>query len=162
MKTVTVFELKSLAGKLSENKKNLPAISRFQNLLERADNVLFRTSSVFPFDFFPDELAIDTDKVSIIIHGFYLSNDIHSISIDMIKDIEVETGPFLASLVIVPDGYPGHSIVVKNLKKKDAIKARMVIQGLMLLKRKGIDASNLSIPDLKDVEYLGKTHLSVW
>ena len=134
-------------------------IDKFESLLERSTKILLKTSSVFPFDFFPDEITIDEFKVNIIFHEFWLSGDIHSIQIDMIKDIEVESEPIFAELKIVPDGYPGHPLAVRFLKKKDAMKARRIIQGLMVARKQGIDPSQLDEHMIEKIERLGKTNL---
>ncbi|MEK7092211.1 MAG: hypothetical protein AAB907_01145 [Patescibacteria group bacterium] len=130
-------------------------------LLKGSQRILLKASSVFPFDFFPDELTIDENKVNIIFHPFFFSKDVHSIMIEMIRDIEVETGPFLAVLKLVPDGYPGHALELRYLKRNDALKARRIIEGLMVARRHGIDPSKLDSPDfLKQIETLGKTSLT--
>lgn len=134
---------------------------RFNLLLKGANRVLLKTSAVFPFDFFPDEITIDESKVNIIFRDFFLSEDVHSIMIEMIRDIEVEAGPFFAVLKLVPDGYPGHALELRYLKKGDALKARRIIEGLMLARRHGVDPAQLDNLDLIErIETLGKTNLS--
>lgn len=162
MKAVTVFNLKTNILPNIPSISTIPAINKFQKLLNQTENILFKASTLFPFDLFPDEISIDGHKVNVVIHEFFLSNDIHSISIEMIRDIQVDTGPFLASLTIIPDGYPAHPIIVNNLKKKDAIKAQKIIQGLMLIKRQRMNTSNLTPSDSIDLERLGHTHLKEW
>lgn len=137
-----------------------PDFQKFNSLLRDSNKILFKMSSVFPFDFFPDEITIDEYKVNIIFHEFFLSEDVHSITIDMIKDIEVEAGPLFAILKIVPDGYPGKVVEVKNLKRSDAIRARKIILGLMVMKKQGIDPIKLYGHNFTDkIELLGTTHL---
>ncbi len=136
-------------------------LKKFSLLLKGSEKVLLKISSVFPFDFFPDEVTIDECKVNIVFHDFFLSEDIHSITIDMIKDIEIEAGPIFATMKIVPDGYPGQPLTVRFLKKGDAIKIRRIIQGLMVAKRQGVDLINLDLPGFAEkIESLGKTHLA--
>ena len=78
----------------------------------------------------------------------------------MVKDIEVEAGPIFALLRIVPDGFPGHPIIIRFLKKKDALKIRRVIQGLMVAKRHGVDFARLDEAEFEHkLELLGTTHL---
>lgn len=132
---------------------------RLDSLVRGCRRMLLRISAFFPFDLFPDVVIVDECKVSIIFRQFFFSEDVHSVSIDMIRDVNVETGPFFASLKIVPDGYPGQSLIVRYLKKKDANLARSVIQGLMVVKRNKIDLGRIDAPDLVEkLEVLGKTH----
>jgi hypothetical protein len=78
----------------------------------------------------------------------------------MIRDVDVEMGPFFAKLTILPDGYPSKPLIVKYLRRKDAYKARSVIQGLMLAKRNSIDLHKVNDNDLVGkLEMLGKTHI---
>ena len=57
MRTVTVFDLKTNILPTIPNISIIPTINKFQNLLNQTENVLFKTSALFPFDFFPDELG---------------------------------------------------------------------------------------------------------
>lgn len=134
---------------------------KFDSLVRGCRTMLLKISAVFPFDLFPDELIIDECKVSIVFREFFFSADIHSINIEMIRDVDVETGPFFAKLQIVPDGFPGHPLVVRYLKKGDAYKARSIIQGLMVAKRNDIDLAKIDETDLVNkLELLGKTHVA--
>lgn len=156
MKNAVLFD----SSKNFKNNLLSSDVDKFESLLKSSKKVLFQTSGVFPFDFFPDEITIDENKVNIIFHEFFLSDDVHSIMIEMIRDIEVETGPLFAILKIVPDGYPGHALELRYLKKKDALKARRIIEGLMVARRHGIDPAKLDASDFVDkLELLGKTNL---
>lgn len=130
-------------------------------LTNKSSRVLLKASSVFPFDLFPDEISIDGFKVSIISHDFFMSEDIHSVPIDMIKDIELYLGPLFATLRIVPDGYPGHGLEVSYLKRADALKARRIIEGLIISRKQGIDPMELTnFEHDKQIEEIGSTHLA--
>lgn len=136
-----------------------PDSVKFDSLLRGCKRMLLRISAIFPFDIFPDEIIIDECKVSVVFREFFFSDDIHSINIEMIRDVEVETGPFFAKLQILPDGYPSKPLIVKYLRRKDAYQARSVIQGLMLAKRNSIDLRKVNDNDLlSKLEILGKTH----
>lgn len=149
------------AAPLNKSIVVLPDILKIKELLKSAGRVLLKATTVFPFDFFPDQITIDECKVNIVFHSFFLSEDIHSIPIDMIRDIEVEAGPFFATLKIVPDGYPGQPLRIRLLKKKDAIRARKIIEGLIVAKRHGIDMTTLDDINLEEnAELIGSTHLS--
>lgn len=136
-------------------------VQKLASLLKGSKRILLKIASMFPFDFFPDEITIDEYKVNVVSHEFFFSEDIHSITIEMIKDIEVAAGPFFATLKIVPDGYPGNPLVIRFLKKGEAIRAQRIIQGLMVARKQGIDPAKLDNPDfIESIEALGKTHLS--
>lgn len=131
-------------------------IEMLEKLAKGTRDVLVRTKSVFPFDFFPDEITVDENKVNITFKEFFFSEDIHTILIHLIKDIEVETSVFFGTLKIVPDGYPAQPICVRYLKKSDALRIRRIVQGLMLSKKEGIDMSKIHNDDLcEKVEQIG-------
>lgn len=128
-------------------------------LMNGSRRIIFKLASVFPFDIFPDEITIDEYKVNIVFHDLF-SEDIHSINIEMIKDINVEISLFFATLKIIPDGYPGHMLTISFLKKDEAVKARSIIQGLMVLRKHRVDDENLEKDCfLENMEMLGQTHL---
>ncbi|MBI4078958.1 MAG: hypothetical protein HY429_01530 [Candidatus Levybacteria bacterium] len=130
---------------------------KLQALVARTEKVLLKISAVFPFDFFPDEIIIDENKVNLIIRQFFFSAHTHSIMIKMIKDVAIECSPLFATFKLVPDGYPGEPIVIKFLKKSEATKARSLILGLMLLLKEGLDPAKVPTEILKkDIEALGK------
>lgn len=132
---------------------------KFDSLVRGCRRMLFRISAIFPFDLFPDEIIIDECKVSVVFREFFFSDDIHSINIEQIRDVDVETGPFFAKLQIVPDGYPSKPLIVRYLSKKQAYRARSIIQGLMVAKRNNIDLGKIDEPDLAGkLESLGRTH----
>ena len=155
-----VFDADQLSS-LAQAKSAIDSeMQKFTTVLNASEKILFKTSSVFPFDLFPDEITIDECKINIVFHEFFLSEDIHSITIDMIKDVKVEHGPFFASLKIVPDGYPGQPLEVRYLKKEDAIKARRIVQGLIVARKQGLDPAKLDFYDfINKIESLGATHL---
>lgn len=138
----------------------LSDIDKFDTLVSGCERVLVKISAVFPFDLFPDELIVDECKVSIVFREFFFSEDIHSVNIEMIKDVDIESGPFFARLQIIPDGFLPHPLIIKYLKKKEAVRARSVIQGLMVAKRNNIDLGKIDTPDLVNkLEVLGRTHV---
>lgn len=151
-------EAKSVAVEASTElvKEETKDKKKFSELLKNTQQVLFRAASVFPFEFFPDEIMIDVGKVSIVERIFFFSECFHSIAINSIKDIAIETSILFATLNIVPDGYPNNPLTIKYLKKGDAIKARKIIQGLLIASKENVDPGVLAIHNLpKKIEEIG-------
>jgi hypothetical protein len=126
------------------------------------NEILFRTSSIFPLDLFPDEITIDKFKICVKSKNFFSIKDIHYLTIDSIKDIEVIIGPFFASLIIYPTGINSEPMILKNLSKNSAITCSRIIEGLLVLTKQGIKAESL-IQDnalVKRLEKLGRSHFS--
>ena len=131
--------------------------AKFQSLVNKSDECLYRLSSVFPFDFFPDEITIENNQINIIIHIFFLCSHIQSIPIKNVADVFIESGPFFAVLKIIDRSYIENSVSIKFLKKHEAFKAREVIQGLIVASSMDVDISQIPLETIKkDVHNLGR------
>jgi hypothetical protein len=124
---------------------------KLDDLIQRSEKVLLKISTVFPFDLFPNDIIVDENKVNIIKREFFWSEQIHSIMIREINDVIVESNPFFATLIILDEGYREQEIRVNYLWKSEAMKARRIIQGLM------VSLKGLSSPMLGSIE---NNHLS--
>ena len=127
------------------------------NLLsDTRSQVLLRVRAFFPFDFFPDEVIVDTNRVNVIKRNFFLSERVHGIPVANILDVFVEHGPIFAALKIVDSGFIENEIEVNYLRKEDAEKARELIQGLIDVKKQGIDLAKVDHRNIeKQLEELG-------
>lgn len=147
--------INQLAEKLKPPEKS--DSEKVEELLSKAARVLFKTSTVFPFDLFPDKLIIDEIKISIAYSRFFSSEQIYSVLIKDVSDVTVETTPFLATLKIIDNRYQDNPIILKNLRRKSALRAHKIIQGLILGREQKIDFSKIEAPDLvKKIEALGE------
>ncbi len=139
-----------------EDEKNHKDINK---LVDDTSKVLFYCKAVFPFDFFPDELVIDTEKVSFINHEFFYSEVTHSVYIKDIDTMHTECGPFFATLKISHGGYQGNNLDINYLTKKDAKEARRIIEGLIITHKKGVDFAGESQQKVKEkAEDIGRIH----
>ena len=119
---------------------------------------LLKIRTVIPFNPFPDELVVDINKVTIVFRQFFASSQEHSVLIKDISDIVVETSLIFATLKIIDIGYTDNSIDINYLSKKGAIKAKSIIQGLVVAHKYGVDLSKVADEDLYGkIEYLGST-----
>lgn len=123
---------------------------KYLNLTGLIENsrILYKTKTVFPFVFFPDELIIDKDKISVITNIFFGSSRIQSVLIRNLSDCYVDTSVFFATLNMTDKYYSDNPLSIKYLKKKDAIKARDIIQGLIICNEKRVDLSEIKASDL--------------
>lgn len=150
-------------GIKEEAKQEILMKERFDSMVKTAARELYRISTVFPFDMFPDEVIIDVDKVSIITGVFFFSKRIHSVFIQDITDVFVDSSFLFATLEIVDSGFVENSIKIKPLGRNEAIRARKIIQGLIVAKKQQIDLTKLlDLPDLVNkLETLGETKTEV-
>ncbi len=133
------------------------ATKKLDDLVEHSQEPLLKIKTTIPLNPFPDKVIIDINKVNIIFKYFFWSEQIHSVYIKDISDVLVETGFFWSTLTIIDVGFTENSIDVRYLSTKEAIKARKIIQGLIVAHKNGIDLSNSeSVGVVDKLEELGK------
>lgn len=130
-----------------------------QSLSGKSKIPLLTVKSIFWFDFFPDKVIIDQHKVSFIYKDAFGIRSIHSVLIENITYVEASTG-LLTGKLMVTDSTNYRvpiDLVLTNLRRLDAIRARKLIQGLMQAKRGGIDLSKFELFELElELENLGQ------
>jgi hypothetical protein len=129
----------------------------FGKLVEKSDKLLIKIKSIFPFDFFPNEISVDVNKVNII-NNYFLSKKVHSVMIKDICDVYIYKGVFFSSLSIIDWGFDrNRSITINYLSKRTADEALKIIQGLMVSAKQNIDVSKIDVPDFRSkVKILGE------
>lgn len=140
-----------------EFKEGIKYEEDFGNLVEKSDRVLIEIKAVFPFDFFPNEVSVDVNKVNII-NNYLLSRRIHSVLIKDICDVYVHKGILFSSLNIIDWGFDkNRPISINYLKIGEAEAALKIIQGLLVGVKQNIDLAKIDVPDFKSkVEILGE------
>lgn len=129
----------SISNQGKTNRKKVE--KRINQMADKSDQILFRTKTVFPFDFFPDTLTINGNKIDIINAVFFFSSSTTSIPLRDIANVEIETSPFFAKIKIVNIRYPMEPLVMHYLHKTDAIKAKNIIDGLLVSMSQGADVA---------------------
>lgn len=130
---------------------------RFKGLVRASNQTLIKVQTVFPFDFFTDEISIEITQVNVVKRYFFATAHLQTIPIKNVADVFIETSLFFASLKIIDSSYIENSIEVEYLKKSDAIMARKIIQGLVIASKEGIDLAKVSPQSLlQDIESLGQ------
>jgi hypothetical protein len=163
----TIFHQQHMGiGAASATRKRLPPVNRppptgnpeekLHKLAEKSSHILFKTKTVFPFDLFPNTLTITANKIDIVNASFFGSNQITSVPLRDIANVEVQTSPFLATIRIINIRFPMHPNVIRYLKKSDAIEAKKIIDGLLVALSQGADIAEIE-PEklLSDIEKLG-------
>src|SRR5581483_9095212 len=74
------------------------AEKKLDQLVAKAEKIIFKASAFFPLDLFPDEIVIDTEKVDIINRQFFMVKQIHSVKLSNIAEVSVETSVFFATI----------------------------------------------------------------
>lgn len=126
----------------------IPDHVKLDSLVEQSRRVLFTTRTIFPFDFFPDIIQIDENKVDIIERIFFFSEQVFPIAITDIRNVTVTTDLLFASLTIEIRGYETNPGQIKFLQKYAAAKIRRLIFGLMQCKKQDIDLTSIPVKEL--------------
>jgi len=100
--------------------------------------VLLQIKTVFPFTIFPDVLKIDLQKISIIHIDFLWTHRDQVIAIDDVLGVSVRTGPLFATLEITTRFFAKTALKIAYLHRSDAMLARRIIQGLMIVLKQNI------------------------
>jgi hypothetical protein len=97
------------------------------------------------------------NKVDFVFRTFFYSEHIHSVMIQDVTDVIVETGFFFAKLKLVDRGYTEGIIEIDYLNRDEAITARRIIQGLVIANEQKIDLIQLDPQEVRDkIEALGR------
>ena len=122
------------------------AEEKMEALSQKKDIVLFQANSYFPFDPFPDTIVIDTSKVSIIHREFLASEEVITMLLKEITDVSLESSLFLANLKFSYAHNPIKplSTYIYKLKRADAITAKDILEGILVVHREGVDLSKIS------------------
>lgn len=138
------------------------AVNKVESISARSNNVLMKIKAVFPFDFFPNTITIDANKITIVDKTFFASESVISILLEEITDVTVESNFFLGRIIITYSHHPlkPETYAIPSLRKKEALRAKDIIQGLLVLRiSEGIDLSKLKPDEItKQLENIGKTH----
>lgn len=131
---------------------------KIQGLMQMTQNQLYKLSSVFPFDLFPDRIYIEQKQVIIISKQFFATSQDYQILIKNILMPIVESSIFFSTLRLeVISGTQHDPPIVRYLKKHEALKAKRIISGLMICDKEGIDLTTLPLEELiKKVEEIGR------
>lgn len=152
---------KEKASKKGEDEEKKQEKKDLDDFVHDTTRNIFHLKSFFPFDFFPDELVVDSGKVTIVKNYFYFSKQMRNISLDDIGDVMIETGPLFATLVIL-DKSAGNvvkeELKIHYLDKSMAFEARKLIQGLIICRKEKVDLSGHTDKEIREkVEQIGST-----
>jgi hypothetical protein len=137
--------------------KTAEHLGSLDSLLQGSGETLFETQAIFPFDFVPDRLLVDMAKVTILYREFFGMGTEHTILLNEIRDVDVETGLLTANLRILVSGPGVLWTGIEYLHKHDAMAAKHLIEGLLIARAEHCDLRGLSMPErVSKLSALGK------
>jgi len=136
----------------NENTKNQAKKKEFDrqklnNLVKKSNRCIVSISSLFPWNIFPNTIEVEEGRVNIITRQF-MSSQSHSVDIKDISNVFIESSFFFATLEIVSRTYIKNNIKISYLKKDEAKRAKMIIEGLRTFKSNDIDTSSYEVAEL--------------
>jgi hypothetical protein len=122
--------------------------NKVAKLVKRSNRILVSISShALPFDLFPDILNIEEERITII-NRHMLSSEVHSVDIKNISNILINNSILFSQLVIISKTFEENEIKIGNLKTKDAVFARRIIEGLRIFENEQIETSGYAKDEL--------------
>lgn len=143
-----VFRRPNLRVEGFSSKKETPK-NDLDLMIEKASKVLFQTSSVYPFDFFPNIITICPNRITIT-HREFMIREECPLMIESVTGSRIGMGWFFATLYIDTFGVKEPPPPIYYLRKHDARLARRYILALIECKKSNLDLSKYSIEELKE------------
>lgn len=150
MKTIKFPQPSSIILLPPMHPKKAAIMKKVDFLIKRSDEVVYRIKSVFPFDFFPDEVIVDRTKIDILYGMFFATREIMSILIENIYEVTIDYSLFFATLRFRVIGYQVDPPPIYFLKKNEAIRLRHIVTGLILAHKDKLDLRELTIEEVRD------------
>ena len=121
------------------------------SLVAKSQECLLEIHSIFPLDMFPDRLMVDMSKVVIAYRDFLGIGTEHTILLNEIRDVDVDLSLITANLQFLVSGPGVIWTGIKNLHKHEAMRAKHLIEGLLIAKAEQADFQNISLQERIDM-----------
>ena len=139
-----------------------PTVETLLGVTIHSHELLYKANAVFPFNFFPDTIIIDKEKLTIISRYFFWFSKITSVPIRDILSVEADVGPFFGAIHLTSRYYFTNPHSINFLWRRDAIKIQKLLQGFIIANERGIDCSAIDKGQLEELlEHLGETNENV-
>lgn len=113
------------------------------DLTIKAQDVLFKADTVFPFTLFPDTVTIDREKLTIANRIFFKVAKIISIPIADILSVEADVGPFFGSIHVTSRYFAQSPYTVRFLNREITLQIQHLLQGYIIAHTREIDCTNI-------------------
>jgi hypothetical protein len=121
---------------------------RLIDITEKAQDILFKADTVFPFTLFPDTITLDREKLTVATRSFFRIAKIVSVPVSSISSAEVDVGPFFGSLHMASKFFVQNTYRVNFLWRSEAAKLQHLLQGFIIAQEKKIDVTDIDKEDL--------------
>lgn len=122
-----------------------------------SDEVLFKTRGIFPFDFFPDTVVIDKEKLTIAQRIFFFTGKIISVPMRDLLSVQANVGPIFGSIQLTSRYFFTNPQSIKFIWRSHALKMQRLLQGFIIATERNIDCSSVDKTQLLPLlEHLGR------
>ena len=118
------------------------------DITEKAQDILCKADTVFPFTLFPDTITLDREKLTVATRSFFRTAKIVSVPVSSISSAEADVGPFFGSLHMASKFFVQNKYSVNFLTRADAMKIQHLLQGFIIAQEKDIDVTDINREDL--------------
>jgi len=118
------------------------------DITEKAQDVLFKADTVFPFTLFPDTITVDREKITVATRYFFRTAKIVTVPLSSILNAEIDVGPFFATLHISSKYFVQEKYTIHYLSRKQAMELHHLLHGYLLAHEKDIDITDIEKEDL--------------
>lgn len=132
-------------------KSTVSNLEMLKNAVEKAEKILIKSKAIFPFDFFPDSITIDRQKLTIVHRNFWGVKNTISVHHSDVKNIEASIGPFMGSVTITSMNFTNNTQTVKYLPKDDVLKIQQLVQGFIVANDEKIETNDIDDNTLVDL-----------
>lgn len=121
---------------------------RLSEAIGHSQDLIFSATTVFPFNLFPDTVALDREKVTIVNRTFFRTAEIISLRIEDVLNVMADVGPFFGAVKIQTRFFDAASYSIRFLRRNDALKLKRLLHGYVIAKQKGIDCDGFTADEL--------------
>lgn len=110
---------------------------------------LMKIKGAWPFDFAPDEIIIEEERLIIKVRSWPFGETVITIPLERVSLFQINTDLFFSSIKIMDSMYSANNMLVKWLQPNEAKKAKALVDGLQLKTKKHIE-----VPPVKKETYV--------
>lgn len=121
-----------------------------EDLAVNSARIIYHIKTIFPFVLFTDEVIADEEKLSVVIGRFFNSGYIRSVMLKDIANVSIDTSILFAKLTVIDRNFIQDPLVIKYLKKHEALKMRRILMGLIIANNNKVDLRDYSIEQIRE------------
>lgn len=130
-----------------------------EEMKQKSKTILLNIRTVFPFKLFPTHIIVDTHRIIVIEQTFLFADTIRSIPIQNIQYVRCDRSLLFGTLCLRTYGFSDREVVISHLWNKDALRARRLIEGLLICYEDNLDPLKFGERDLcQNLQNIGREY----